>query len=306
MKNIFRPIDFFVIGAARAGTTTLYNYLSQHPAIFLPRVKECNFFSDVESLDQEVYQDPKPNRFYHMKIIRSEKKYQSLFQEAENHQIIGEISPSYLWDLSTAARIQEHNPKAKIIVSLRNPIERALSHYLMHYNTGYEKEVSFEDALKSESNPIWGGGNNYLEMSEYYDQIKQYFELFKPDQIKVMVYEEWIRNPVGHLNDIYKFLGTDPYIAYSETAHENPTKNIKNREILNFLRQPAIKSKFNYLIPKKVKETMKDAFFTSEEGKPNLSKELKLNLKNRFKPQVKKLEKLVDKPLISIWKLEND
>ena len=64
------PVDFFVIGVARGGTTSLYNYLQQHTEVFLPCVKECNYFSEVESLDKEVYLDPEAGKEYHMKIIQ--------------------------------------------------------------------------------------------------------------------------------------------------------------------------------------------------------------------------------------------
>ena len=75
-------VDFFVIGVARGGTTSLHNYLQQHPEIFLPSVKECNYFSEVESLDKEVYLDPEAGKEYHMKIIQSEEVYNSLFSDA--------------------------------------------------------------------------------------------------------------------------------------------------------------------------------------------------------------------------------
>ena len=76
-------IDFFVIGVARGGTTSLYNYLQQHPNIFLPKVKECNFFSTVESLDKEVYLDPEDGKEYHMKIIQTKEVYNQLFSDAK-------------------------------------------------------------------------------------------------------------------------------------------------------------------------------------------------------------------------------
>ncbi|MBL4663061.1 MAG: sulfotransferase [Flavobacteriaceae bacterium] len=213
------PIDFFVIGVARGGTTSLYNYLQQHPDIFLPEVKECNYFSEVESLDKEVYLKPDAGKEYHMKIIQSSDVYDELYEEAKEKQMKGEVSPSYLWDETTAQRIYDYNKGAKFIVTLRNPIERAHSHYLMHYHTGYDKAASFEKSLESERNSIWGGGNMYLEMGLYHSQLKAYFDLFNKDQIKIVITEEWTRNSCESMEDIFDFLGVAPFKGslYEET-----------------------------------------------------------------------------------------
>ena len=306
MNDVKKQVDFFVIGAARAGTTSLYEYLSQHPDIFLPHVKECNYFSKVESLDPEVYKEPKPGTFYHMKIIRSPEAYDSLFDEAKPNQLKGEISPSYLWDSESAIRIKDHNPDAKIIVSLRDPIDRAYSHYLMHFNTGHEPEKTFEKALDAEPNPIWGGGNNYLAASDYHGQLKTYFKLFDKDQILIMIYEEWTRDPIKSMNSVYEFLDVQSFSESLEFTPQNPTTSVKNRELLNFFRQPGLKAKLNRVVPEKARDAIKQAFFVSNEEKPELPELLRLKLKNRFIDEVRQLENLLNRPLTKIWNLSDD
>ena len=98
-------VDFFVVGAARCGTTSLYNYLNQHPEIFLPKIKELNHFSEVESSEQSDYKKPKNDQEYHTKIIKSSEIYKGLFNDAKENHVKGDISPSYLSNSTTAQRL---------------------------------------------------------------------------------------------------------------------------------------------------------------------------------------------------------
>lgn len=297
-------VDFFVIGVARGGTTSLYHYLQQHPGIFLPKVKECNFFSSVESLDKEVYANPKPGKEYHMRIIRSKEVYDALFTEAQPGQLKGEISPAYIWDPTSAKRIYEHNKNAKIIVSLRNPIERAYSHYLMHYHTGYERSPSFEEALEASRKEIWGGGNQYLEMGLYHDQLKAYYELFDPERIKVIISEEWTKKNGDALNDIYQFLGLDAVTNTDLEESHNASVQLKNKGLLDFLRTETIKKSINRVLPEKAKEKIKEHIFYKESEKRSLDKTTYDSLKEYFTEDLRKTEKLIGKDLGKIWDIE--
>ena len=149
-------IDFFLVGAARCGTTSLYNYLNNNNEIYLPKIKEPNFFSEVDSPKLEDHDLPIPNVSYHSKIINSREVYDTLYTEAKKSQLKGDTSPSYLWDKNTAKKIFNHNPKAKIIISLRQPLDRAYSHYIMNYYTGVDTSKSFVEALNSKKNEMWG------------------------------------------------------------------------------------------------------------------------------------------------------
>ena len=208
MKNF--KVDFFVVGAARSGTTSLYNYLKQHPDLFLPNIKELNHFSKVESNQPQDYQRPKKEILYHTKIISSPEVYQDLYEEATAQQRKGDISPSYLWESNTAQRIFDHNPEAKIIVTLRNPVERAFSHYVMNLSVGYDTEPSFERAIQAKEKRIWGGGNLYLEWSRYYQSLKSYYNLFPAEQIKVLIFEDWTSRKQESLEKLFHFLEVDP------------------------------------------------------------------------------------------------
>jgi len=294
-------VDFFVIGVARGGTTSLYNYLQQHPGIFLPAVKECNYFSVVESLDKEVYERPKAGEEYHMKIIRSEAVYSELFLTAEEGQLKGEVSPSYMWDQSTAARIFKYNKEAKIIVSLRNPIERAFSHYLMHVHTGHEKAATFEEALAQERNTIWGGGNMYLEMSTYYSQLKPYFDLFDKRQIRVLIQEEWTQHSAEAMNDTFRFLGAPPTEGEWNETTFNASKQLKNKGLLDVLRSKKIKNSLRKIVPEKTRDKIKEKLFYKDGPKAALDSATYEKLKAYFKEDMKQTEALTGLELSEKW-----
>lgn len=300
---IASPVDFFVIGVARGGTTSLYNYLQQHPEVFLPNVKECNYFSKVESQDKEVYLNPEPGKEYHMKIIQSEAVYNQLFLEARANQKKGEVSPSYMWDTSTAKRIYDYNKEAKIIVTLRNPIERAYSHYLMHYHTGYDKCETFEASLNSESNSIWGGGNMYLEMGLYYSQLKAYFDLFNRNQIKVIVTEEWTRNSTQSMDEIFNFLEVSSFNGDLSKEAFNAAKQVKNKGLLDVLRSEKIKKSLSKILPEKTREKIKEQLFYKEASKQEIDPQTYSRLKGYFQEDIKLTEELLGIELSRKWNL---
>ena len=121
MKEIWP--NFFIVGAPRSGTTFLYHYLNQISGIFMCPVKEPNYFAASINPKRKL-----------IKPIRSKEKYLKLFENVENETAIGEASPTYLWDPQAPKLIHEKIPNAKFIFILRNPIERAFSHYLFLLN----------------------------------------------------------------------------------------------------------------------------------------------------------------------------
>ena len=304
MKALFE-VDFFVIGAARAGSTSLYNYLGQHPDIFLPLVKECNYFSRVESMIKEVYRDPKEGREYHMRIIRSYEVYKGLFKNARPGQSKGEVSPSYLFDIQTAQRIKAHNPKARIVVSLRNPVERAYSHFQLHNATGYEPCDDFIQALKAPKNSIWGGGNIYLEASQYYRQLKPYYDLFPREQIHVMIYEEWTQNAQTALKELFGFLGLDPNADFDKPHAHNRGVRGKHKGLLNFIRKIRINELINKLLPRKATDLIKEKLFIDDSALDPLSDEVYQELLKGFVEDIRQTEALSGLPLSRYWQIEN-
>ncbi|MDG1660872.1 MAG: sulfotransferase [Winogradskyella sp.] len=296
-------IDFFLVGAARCGTTSLYNYINNSDDVFLPNVKEPNFFSDVDSPNTEDYKLPKLGEKYHAKIIKDINVYNALYSDAKNSQLKGDTSPSYVWDINVANKLFEHNPKAKIIMSLRHPVDRAYSHYIMNYYTGVDKKHSFEEALNAKKNQVWGSCNEYLEMGMYYNQVKAYFDVFPKEQIKVMVYENWTENLEEEIKNLYDFLGikiTDS--VFNSTTERNRIQPVKNLYLLNFLRQNKIKEKVKSVINQDRIDKLKYYFFSDSKEIEKINPELRRKLSPNFKEDIDKLNALTGIDFHQKWK----
>lgn len=197
--------NFMVVGAAKAGTTSLYHYLQQHPDVFMPVEKEPHHFSQVRP-------DPAKRAFY--KHIPDRATYLALFSGVRAERAIGEASTSYLWDEETPRRIREFNPATRIIIMLREPVQRAYSHYLNDVREGYEKRpflTAIEEDLRAERKG-WGVSSLYVDLGRYCEQVRRYLEFF-PGQVLVLFFEEFIRDPRAALRQTFSFLGVDPEFA---------------------------------------------------------------------------------------------
>ena len=131
-------VRIFIVGAPKAGTTSLHYYLNEHPEILMSSVKEPDFFLEKEIDDIGLY--------YGTTRIETSDKYHNLFSDKKDEEIFGESSVSYLYYPEVPKRIKEYNTEAKIIIMLRNPVDRAFSHYLMDFKLGLLSD-KFEDVF---------------------------------------------------------------------------------------------------------------------------------------------------------------
>ncbi|OUS02407.1 hypothetical protein A9Q86_03950 [Flavobacteriales bacterium 33_180_T64] len=270
--------------------------------IFLPKVKEPNYFSEVDSPKSEDFEQPKLDETYHSKIINSKEIYDSLYQNANDNQLKGDTSPSYLWDKNTAKKLFNHNPKAKIIISLRHPIDRAYSHYIMNYYTGVDKSKTFIEALNSKKNEMWGSCNQYKEMSRYFEQVKEYYTVFPKDQIKIIVYEDWTKNIQNEIIEIFKFLNlnTNDEIEINQ-VNSNKIKPLKKVALLNILRQNKIKSMIKKVLNQDRVDTLKSFFFNDDKEIEKLDSISRDELSQEFKKEIKMLSDLTQIDFITKW-----
>jgi Sulfotransferase domain len=175
--------NFFIVGAANSGTTSLYAYLKQHPDVFMPALKEPHYFAQLS---------PSPEKRYLRTIIRDEAAYLRLFRKAAGYKAIGEASPSYLWEANAPYRIRRAIPDAKIIILLRDPVERAYSHYLMDVREGLQ-DLPFREALQEDwgrSKKGWSVSQLYVELGLYFEQVRRYLEVFGRERVLVLMFQE--------------------------------------------------------------------------------------------------------------------
>jgi hypothetical protein len=298
--------NFFIVGAAKSGTSSLYMYLKQHPDIFMSPVKEPHFFSfDNKSKYTNGPGDP----IY--KAITDLNKYEQLFYKVKNEKAIGEASTSYLYRPEAPVRINKMIPDAKIIAILRNPIERAFSAYMHVVRDQRETAKNFSEALALENSrinrdwePIW----HFTKVGMYNQQLLRYYQYFHKKQIRVFLYEELVQNKDVLLSDIFEFLNVDPDFRPASSVRFNVSGEQKSKLFykLHFLllNTPNPIQWFSRLIfpdiwRGNVANWIRQLNLTKKEISPETHKQLK----NLYKDEINNLQELIGKDL-SHW-LEN-
>ena len=221
--------NFIVIGAAKSGTTALYQNLRQHPQVYMSPVKEPRFFA-FEKEDLE-FRGPGDAQLHRSTIVNL-GDYEALFRDATSERAVGEASPVYLCSPRSAAKMQALIPDAKLIAILRHPVERAYSHYLHLIRDGVEPLTEFSQALAAEDARIrdnWEYRWRYRELGLYSSQIKRFLEHFDREQIRIYLYEEFDGEPQRVLQDIYRFLGVDDSVVVDTSVRYNASGVPRNK-----------------------------------------------------------------------------
>jgi len=203
--------NFLVLGAAKSGTTSLYRYLEQHPQICLPDRKETNFFA-CEGIPLNSFRGDGRMPNFLLSSITQLEDYKALFQQGKEKIASGEVSTSYLYDEGAPERIQRLIPGAKLIAILRNPIDRAYSHFLQLRREQREPFASFPEALRAEQSRIqqkylWD--YFYKGQGFYFQQLQRYYALFPAEQVRVYLYEDLENDAHRLVADLFSFIGVD-------------------------------------------------------------------------------------------------
>jgi hypothetical protein len=266
--------NFFIIGAARCGTTSLYHYLSKSPDIYMSPVKEPHFFARVSVDDPKLKKKPRKGKRYHSLYFADEKEYLSLFDEAAGCKAIGEASPSYLYDEETPLLIKNNIPDARFIAVLRDPIERAYSHYWLDVRNG-NQPLGFYDALVEDyakKEKGWGVSHLYTELGFYYAQLKRYYDLFDASQILVIPFDLLKKDPFEALKKVSEHLGVDDgFIAAIDVKEAYNVFRVPRGGLFGIMFGPgSFFSRIKTWIPDKIKSTFRDYFFVKKTEKPLL------------------------------------
>lgn len=200
--------NFFVVGAQKAGTTSLYHYLDQHPEIYMSPAKEPFFFDhEIDSSGRLIRQ-----KFGRRSLSRKPRfatigEYQALFDGVREEKAIGEASPLYIYAPGTAERIKRYVPEARIVALLRNPADRAYSAFLYAVRIGVEPLTDFAQALEDEDRRIrdnWHYVYRYRDRGLYCRQLKAYFDVFGPERIGLWLYEDLKDDPQEISRSVYR------------------------------------------------------------------------------------------------------
>lgn len=293
--------NFFIIGAAKSGTSSLYRYLCQHPQIYMSPLKEPHFFSFEETM---IYSQGPGERDLRNGVVSNIADYCALFQGAEKQIAIGEGSQTYLDSLSAPERIRYQVPEAKIIVMLRNPAERAFSSFKDLRRYGREPHADFLQALKEEENRIrqkWSSLYHYMKRQFTYEKLKRYFDTFDKYQIKVYIYDYWKNDNLGVLRDIFRFLGVDEAFSTDVSVKYNVGGVPKNETYHKFiLKETLIKTLFKSLLPVTLRRRMKEKLIELNLERRPLPPDIRKKLLHLYREDILRVQELIQKDL-SHW-----
>lgn len=270
---------FLVVGAARSGTTSLYHYLGEHPEVFVPKIKEINYFSYTPSFQPSV-------------SATTLQEYERLFSMAPVDSARGEVSPSYLTSPTAPQRIMELVPDVRIIVILRNPVDRVFGAYRFGIHEGTEKRTP-EEALRP------GPTASYIRGAILCPRLSRYYELFDRDRIRIYRYED-LRSPKALLSDMFEFIGVDPdFEPNTDIIHNRGW--VPRSQTLNWItRMNPVARRIREAMPEALQSRLRELRRFNETSGPELTPELRAELDAYFKEDVLQTQELTGLDL-SAW-----
>jgi len=285
-----RSLDFLVIGAQKSGTTSLHMYLRRHPAIYTPPEKEAPFFSDDKRYSAGL-----------------DKYLMDFYSQAPRDRLWGKVCTYYMCDSRVPARINKYFEKIKLIAILRNPIDRAYSHYMMSKKRGLET-LSFDRAIEQLLNEELLRNTReapydyrrekfcYITWGEYGRILDRYAKYFPKDQMLLLFSDDLMNRPEDVLDSILSFLGLDkgwrPH-NLSKRYHVGGTSYLYPRAYRFLTKSVLLK-----LMPGRLRRRTlfwTEIFMTSPDKSREISQETRAQLREHYKPDIRLLEEILGK-----------
>ncbi len=300
--------NFFVVGAPRSGTTVLDRALRDHPEVFLCPIKEPNYFAkDIDShgyltehgfanVEVSAVLDAGDSSNLHFAAVKDFADYLALFRDAKGARAIGECSTSYLLSECAAAEIYAAVPHARIIMILREPVSRALSHYRMLIAQGLF-HGTLSEAVKSElaRNKLWAG---VIGSGLYLRQVERFLERFDRSRIFIALTEDLGDWP-NFSSNLARFLEIDPQ-KFAPTAPRVNESRSPRFPIFNYwTRQLGVLAAVKPLLPESLRQSFSRMYFRDGSDRP-LSDEDRAQLGRFFEPEIPRLGPLIGRDL-SHW-----
>jgi hypothetical protein len=278
--------NFFIAGAPRCGTSSLHAYLDAIPGIFMSRIKEPNYFSRVViGADHPM-----------VRPIRDEGEYLALFESAGDAKIRGEASPNYLEDPDAPALIDEAAPGARVIASLRDPVDRLFSHYLMMRNNrpmgSFEEEIDRGLALQDKRSH----GVLAAETGLYASHVERYRKVFGP-RFKVLIFEEWMADVPGTLRDILGFLGVEYDVDRFSEKPQRQYAEVRSPLVRYLYGNRLISRAAEALVPFRLRKLVRDSLLMKSAKRPAMEGATRQRLIAYYGDDVGRLEALLGRRL---------
>jgi hypothetical protein len=303
--------NFLVVGAPKAGTTSLYHYLDQHPAVYMSPIKEPCFFApevvdftprsralfeaDAEAL--RAYLDG-PMREKRQGIVLDWEQYLKLFKHVRDETAIGEVSGNYLGSSGAPRAIRARIPDARIVMMLRDPVDRLFSQYVASRAAGEThasfvpwttEQLSAEAARRPPFGPVWAG--------RYVVHLRRYLECISWSQLRVYLYDDYARAPRPVLRDLLTFLNVDPDWPVDTTRRHNVTL-VPRWPALHRIVAPLIRRAIRRIAPARMLERARPLYVTRPRLRPTA--EERARVIEIYEADIRALETLIQRDL-SAW-----
>ena len=293
-ENINLP-NLLIVGAAKCGTTSLHNYLKQHSDIFMTEHKEPHFLINSEIGEDRVH-----------KAVTSLEEYKKMFKTEGKYKYKGESSVMYLaFPEFSIKNIKKYlDPDVKIIIMLRNPIERAFAGYLHNLRYNPSEDLSFEEAFdKSEERYHQVGDmtpdTRYLQVGNYHFQVESFMTMFN-DNVHVIMYDDYINDIDLCLSNLFDFLAIDKVSIDTSKKHMVGGWVFKSKFLRNlFIPKNNLKSLLKIVLAsKKIRESIKQKMMNiSIVETPCISEEMHKKLTEYYRNDIDNLSKLLNREL---------
>jgi hypothetical protein len=291
--------NFLIIGFEKAGTTSVYHYLQQHPEVFVSPTKETNFFLH-EAQNPEFL----PYLAKDRPLVRSLADYRALFEDGPEHKAIGEASPLYLTDARAARSIRRHIPEAKLIALLRDPAERAYSAYWMRVRDGRETR-SFEQAVEEElagrlDNSLEIGRRHYVRWGRYRKYLETYLGSFDRSQLAIYLFDDLKADPGRLMREMFRFLDVDDGFRPDTSVRYNASGVPSRRFLQPLFGKSRLTRTLKRALPGPLRShavSIQEAWRSRALAKPPMPQKLRRKLVAGYRRDILELQRMIGRDL---------
>lgn len=295
-----RKPNFLIVGAAKCGTTSLFEYLRRHPDVYMPASKELSYFAGKNENQMGTFHD-----------------YLQFFSNARNESRIGEASGAYLYSRSAPRKIASLlGDKTKIVILLRNPTEMAYSLWSQNRKDGNEY-LSFGEALDAENTrindslfanqiKIWLYQFAYTDRAKYAPQVERYLKTFGKKNVRIYIFETFFNKIEASMQDVYEFLEIDTSFKLPKYKRYNVAGDVRSKYLQSLYAERKVWTEpLRWLLPIPLRRTITGWLYrlnSKPRQRPPIPPELRDRLRMEFSKSIRDLEKLLDLQLAEIWK----
>lgn len=296
---MINKVDFFIIGAQKSATTSLYNYLSEHPEIYMPEVKENHFFVEDRVYNQGV------------------QHFHRFYQTYAAQKVVGGAFVHMLTSQEAPERVYNYNKDAKLIVMLRNPVDRAYSAYHFAIKNGWESsKIKFFDAVKLQDERLKGNLTEqtdlaYVNSGMYAKHLSNWLKWFTKDKFLILFDSDFIADSQGQMKKVFNFLGVDESVIVNTNNAYNRSGDVRLKTLHRFLRNKESRFRRNVgkVLPFGIKSFYRrqilptlDKYNKTEKKYTPLSFEERQSLFAYFEEDLKSLSDIIGVNVYELWK----